>query len=96
MTDIRLILDSIREKTERLVHKNRVLDTENRELIQKINDLEKSLNLQRETIKDLEEKNKLLKIAHSIDSETDDKKELKLKINEFIREIDKTMSLLND
>jgi len=96
MADIQFIIQSIKEKTERIVEKNKQLKIENLVMAQKISDLERSLNLQRETIKDLEEKNKMLKIANSIGRDKDDKKVLKLKINEFIREIDKSMSLLND
>ena len=91
-----MLIQSIKTKTEKIVEKNQRLNLHNSRLLERINDLERSLNLQRETIKDLEEKNKMLKIANSIASESDDKKILKLKINEFIREIDKSMSLLND
>jgi predicted nuclease with TOPRIM domain len=96
MADIQFIIQSIKEKTERIVEKNKQLKSENMAMAGKVSDLERSLNLQRETIKDLEEKNKMLKIANSIGRDKDDKKALKLKINEFIREIDKSMSLLND
>jgi len=96
MADIQLIIQNIRTKTEKIVEKNQRLIRDNSLLNDKISELERSLNLQRETIKDLEEKNKMLKIANSITSDNEDKKVLKLKINEFIREIDKSMSLLND
>lgn len=96
MADIQFVIQSIKEKTERIVEKNKQLKSEYMAMAGKVSDLERSLNLQRETIKDLEEKNKMLKIANSIGRDKDDKKALKLKINEFIREIDKSMSLLND
>jgi len=96
MADIQLIIQNIKEKTERIVEKNKQLKKENLLLLQKTGELERSLILQRETIKDLEEKNKMLKIANSIGRDKEDTKALKLKINEFIREIDKSMSLLND
>ena len=96
MADIQVILEGIKNKIERIVEKNSRLQKENSELHGQIADMDKSINLQREMIKDLEEKNKMLKIANSISSDGDDKKVLKLKINEFIREIDKSMSLLND
>jgi len=96
MADIQLIIQNIKHKTEKIIEKNHLLKRENSELNAKVSELERSLNLQRETIKDIEEKNKMLKIASSISQDSEDKKELKLKINEFIREIDKSMSLLND
>lgn len=94
--DFQLLIQNIKSKTERIVERNRILQAENKKLRESLAALEKSLVLQRETIKDLEEKNKMLKIANSIHLDKDQKKELKLKINEFIREIDKSMSLLND
>jgi|JI61114C2RNA_FD_contig_41_813159_length_1123_multi_4_in_0_out_0_3 hypothetical protein len=96
MADIKFIIENIKAKTERIVEKSKGLTIENKTLNSKIAELEQLLILQREAIKDLEEKNKMLKIANSISMDKDDKRVLKLKINEFIREIDKSMSLLND
>lgn len=96
MADIKFIIENIKAKTEQIVEKSKGLTIENKTLNSKIAELEQLLILQREAIKDLEEKNKMLKIANSISMDKDDKRVLKLKINEFIREIDKSMSLLND
>ena len=96
MAEIHFIIQNIKDKAEKIVQKNKRLQSENIELQQRNTELEKALGLQRETIKDLEEKNKMLKIAHSIGQSEEDKKALKLQINAFIREIDKSMSLLND
>ena len=96
MSDIQFIIQNIRNKTEKLVANNQSLRNDILKLNNRVNELEKLLILQRETIKDLEEKNKMLKIANSLSSDSEDKKALKLKINEFIREIDRSMSLLND
>ena len=96
MADNHLLIETIKLKIQKIVERNKELAIENLKLKDKQKDFEHTLNLQRETIRDLEEKNKLLKIAGSIQSNNEDKKALKLKINAFIREIDKTMSLLND
>ena len=96
MSDIQFIIQNIRNKTEKLLANNQSLRNDILKLNNRVNELEKLLILQRETIKDLEEKNKMLKIANSLSSDSEDKKALKLKINEFIREIDRSMSLLND
>ena len=48
----------------------------------------------KETIKELEEKYKVLKIAKSIDNKTNSFDQ-KIKINEMLREIDKCIGLLN-
>jgi len=96
MADIKFIIENIKAKTERIVEKSKGLTIENKTLNSKIAELEQLLILQREAIKDLEEKNKMLKIANSISMDKNNKRVLKLKINKFIREIDKSMSLLND
>ena len=96
MADIQVIIEGIKYKTEKIIEKNHRLQRDNSNLREKIQELERSLNLQRETIKDIEEKNKMLKIANSIASDDEGKKALKQKINSVIREIDKSMSLLND
>ena len=96
MPDIQVLIQNIKQKTERIVEKNERLNYDNTLLNEKIDSLERSLSIQRETIKDLEEKNKMLKIANSITSDTEDRKAIRQKITSVIREIDKTMSLLND
>lgn len=96
MADIQVLIQNIKEKAEKVVEKNKRLMHDNSVLNEKINMLQRSIDIQRETIKDLEEKNKMLKIAHSIASDDEGKKALKQKITSVIREIDKSMSLLND
>ena len=96
MADIQFLIQNIKQKTEKIVEKNQRLSNDNATLNEKIESLERSLTIQRETIKDLEEKNKMLKIAHSIASDDEGRKALRQKINSVIREIDKSMSLLND
>lgn len=96
MADIQILINNIKQKAEKVVEKNQRLVQDNSELSDKISKLQRSIEIQRETIKDLEEKNKMLKIAHSIATDDEGKKALKQKINSVIREIDKSMSLLND
>ena len=43
----------------------------------------------------LQEKVRLMKISKSVDTSQEDAKSTKLKINEYIREIDKCIALLN-
>ena len=96
MADIQALIQNIKQKTEKVVAKNQRLSDDNITLNKKIETLENSLNLQRETIKDLEDKNKLLKIANSMASDDEGRKALRQKITSVIREIDKSMSLIND
>ncbi len=96
MADIQVLIQNIKQKTEKIVSKNHRLSDDNIALNKKIETLENSLTLQRETIKDLEDKNKLLKIANSMASDDEGRKALRQKITSVIREIDKSMSLIND
>ena len=96
MADLKILIQNIKLKAEKIVEKKHRLLDDNTKLNEKINLLQRSIDIQRETIKDLEEKNKMLKIANSISSDEEGRKALKQKINSVIREIDKSMSLLND
>ena len=55
-----------------------------------------TLQVQKNTIKELTEQNKLIKLAKEMSSEKGDTNELKIKINELIRDIDRCIDLLND
>ena len=62
---------------------------------QKVDELSKILEVQNNTIQQLNEKNKVLKLSSSIQGEHGDNKAAKQKINELVREIDKCIALLN-
>lgn len=55
-----------------------------------------TLQVQKNTINELTEQNKLIKLAKEMSSEKGDSHELKIKINELIRDIDRCIDLLND
>lgn len=79
------ILEKINILAERYVsakEENGKLVRENMELKEKLSQLEKDL--------------KVLKVAKSISSTDDNPEETKKKINEFIREIDKCIAMLNN
>jgi len=50
---------------------------------------------QKKTIKELQEANKIVRLAESISGSNQNTQGIKLKINEYIREIDRCMALLN-
>ena len=52
--------------------------------------------VQKNTIKDVEEKNKISKLAEVIVTDEAEAKALKTKINEYLRDIDKCIKLLNE
>lgn len=70
---------------------------------QKTKDLEEqlavqdnTLQIQKNTILDLSEQNKLIKLAKGMSSDKTESHELKIKINQLIRDIDRCIDLLND
>ena len=82
------------EKTERLIELCAALQEENGLLKSENLALNTSLADGREKNKELEEKLRVLKLAKSF-SETNEKSlDIKQKINEFVREIDKCIVLL--
>ena len=54
-----------------------------------------SLKLKEKEILNLQEKVKLMNISKSVDASNQEVKETRLKINEYVREIDKCIALLN-
>ena len=95
MSDLKSVAVSLEGKVEKLVdlhHRTKkelsALKTQNTHLTQ-------SIDQHKQTIKELEEKSKVLKLSKSLSTTNENTHELKLKINELIREVDKCISLLN-
>ena len=74
---------------ENLKGKNLKLEDENKKLISKIEDNSQIIN-------SLNDKIKIMSISKSVDVSKNDIKQTKLKINEYIREIDKCIAQLNN
>ncbi len=68
----------------------------NSELNINIEELISELNEKKELINNLENKTQTLKIAKTISLTEKDKQEVKNKINKIVREIDKSIGLLNE
>ena len=90
------IIQNIVDKLERLVKNYKDLQIENSKL-QKDNDAFKvRLQEKEEIIVSLQDKVKLMNISKSLDTtDKDGIKATRLKINEYVREIDKCIALLN-
>ena len=79
----------------KLIDKLNQIQLENSDL-QKNNDtLSSKLQQQEKKIVALEDKVKLMNISKSVDIDEEDVKSTRLKINEYVREIDKCIALLN-
>jgi predicted RNase H-like nuclease (RuvC/YqgF family) len=95
MSDIKSLVSNLEKKVEKLVDLHRESSKSISTLKQNNNELKKNIEEQKQTIKELEEKNKILRLSKSISDNNENTHELKLKINELIREIDKCTALLN-
>ena len=79
------------------------LEDDVRQFREKISDLEEkialqdnTLQIQKNTILDLSEQNKMIKLAKGMSADKAETHELKIKINQLIRDIDRCIDLLND
>jgi cell division protein ZapA (FtsZ GTPase activity inhibitor) len=87
-------LNQVIDKTERLIQICNALQEESDLLKLENQSLMAALNASKDKSKELEEKLRVLKLAKSF-SETNEKNlDIKQKINEFVREIDKCIVLL--
>lgn len=95
MKDITLISNSLRSKIEKLVHLHSKLKDDNKKLAAEKQALVKKISEREESVKKLEEDAIKLKLALTLNKSTEQTTDIKLKINELVREIDKCIALLN-
>ena len=89
ISNIEKKLSNLLSSYENLKNKNLKLEDENSKLISKIEDNSQIIN-------SLKDKIKIMSISKSVDVSKNDIKQTKLKINEYIREIDKCIAQLNN
>ncbi len=87
-------LSAVVEKTERLIELCGALQDENDLLKLENQSLHTALNASKDKTKDVEEKLRVLKVARSFSDTNEKSLDIKQKINEFVREIDKCIVLL--
>ena len=92
---MKAIVDSLEVKIKQLISLYSKTIQEKHKAINEAEDLKKSLAEKQEVINSLEEKIKLIKMSKVVSSSTEDNKKTKQKINEYVREIDKCIALLN-
>lgn len=86
----------IREKVEFLVVENRELKVERDAIQGEVDVLQKTIALQKNALSELKEENKLIKLAKEMSATGSDVHDLKIKINELVRDIDRCIDLLNE
>ena len=95
MSNLSQISSSLRSKCEKLIHLQKRLELDNVRLTSENSDLIKTIGQLKTTINNLEEKNKIVKLAKSLSETNENSLNTKLKINELVRDIDKCIALLN-
>jgi len=88
LSSIELKVNKLVESYTELKKKNSELDSEKTQLFEK-------LNAKEIEISSLQEKIKLINISKTVDVSSDDIKNTRMKINSYVREIDKCIALLN-
>jgi len=87
-------LDSVLQKTSRLIALCNALQEENDLLKLENKQTKSALEIAKSRGLELDEKIRLLKLAKSIEGTSEKTLDIKQKINEFVREIDKCVVLL--
>ena len=92
---MKTIINNIGLNVEKLIEKGNQLKVEKKSLQQDNDTLDAQLQEKKKQIVALQDKVKLMNISKSIDVSKQEVKETRLKINEYVREIDKCIALLN-
>ncbi|HWW42369.1 MULTISPECIES: hypothetical protein [Pedobacter] len=94
MTSVAEQLNSVLHKTARLIELCGALQEENELLKLENQSIKTTLDAAKNKNTDLEEKLRVLKLAKSIEGTSEKTLDIKQKINDFVREIDKCVVLL--
>ncbi len=92
---MKTIINNIELKVGKLIEKSNQLTAEKNSLRQNNDTLNAQLQEKEKQIVALQDKVKLMNISKSVDTTKEDVKATRLKINEYVREIDKCIALLN-
>lgn len=95
MEEVSTIISLLEKNVRELVKNHADLKRKNGKLVSDLSDATKVVETQKETIKSLEEKNKIIKLAKSLSDSNPNTVEMKYKINELVREIDKCIAQMN-
>ena len=92
---MKTIINNIGLKVGELIEKGNQLKAEKKSLQQDNDTLDAQLQEKQKQVVALQDKVKLMNISKSVDVSKQEVKETRLKINEYVREIDKCIALLN-
>ena len=89
------IINNIEVKLGKFIAKHQQVNNEKLILEQENNSLSTELKKNKQDLSVLQEKIKLMNISKSVEVSKEEVKASRLKINEYVREIDKCIALLN-
>ena len=97
MVAVEVNLEELKIKVEKLINLHLALSRENKNLKLYNHELQQKNEEQKNKISELEDRNKVIKLSQAINGNGSDQnaRDLKLKINEYIRELDKCLALLH-
>jgi DNA-directed RNA polymerase subunit F len=95
MSKLSVQVDSILGKIGHILDNQMQLEQKYMQALEAQKQLSQQIAAQDETIKDLQEQVKHLKLTKTVSLDESDQSELKATINEMIKEIDRCMSMLN-
>jgi cell division septum initiation protein DivIVA len=93
MSEVEDLLERIERRAEALVRENARLRDKIGDLDRKGEEMQKAIKDKDILINNLTEQNKILKLGNAL-TQKGDSTEIKLKINQLIRDIDKSLSLM--
>jgi hypothetical protein len=94
MKDVGTLVSGIEYKFGKLIEQHHLQRADNKRFITEIHELKQIVNEQKNTIRQLEDTIRIIKIAKTLETK-EGNVEAKLKINELVREIDRCIGLLN-
>lgn len=95
MSEVSKKVDSIQAKLGKLSRRLEKLTAENERLLRSQSELERKLDLGNRKIESMQADHNRVKLAKTLVSNSSDKAEMKFRVNELVREIDKCIALLN-
>jgi cell division septum initiation protein DivIVA len=88
-------LNLVKSKVERLLKSRDILMDRASKLERRNEELSMEMDSLRREIESLRESNQVLRMAKAVAGEDQNTKDLKLRINDYIREIDRCLALIN-
>lgn len=94
--DYQTVINNLKSKIELLISKYEQVVSDNKKLVEDLNNCKDALYSNTNNVKELETRISNLQLAEAFKSSSADVKEAKHKIGKIVKEIDRCIALLND